>query len=500
MTAPTAPEDPGITQDASLLPPSVSKFESKQSGTSRSETRSTWVSVGRSAGVKILVLPVSAILGVINVRLIIENYGSAAFAQYGLLVAIGSLLPFADLGISAAVMNVVGASDNPRTDPRVHDMLVSTIRILIGSFVVLLSLMILITALGAWPTLLGGGLDPITGPTVAALCLTMIAISLLFGFSQRILAGLGKNHVSIGLLGLQTPIVLITLIIVINTDSELGAYIAVVPYFVTFLIQILTTVIASKAIHPTLGAAFRDVPKIRSVRGGQVFDVAWPMMIQMVALPIAMQTDRLILSHVATTKDLAEYNLASQMFTPVWQVVSAAGFALWPIFAKQRAKKSGGSPIPISLGFGLAAAAVTTVIAVASPWLAQLASDGEIKLDLRLVLAFSVFMVFQALKYPLGMYMTDAPGLRYQAYMILAMAPVNIGLSLVLARQIGAAGPVIGSLVGVVLFQYVANLLYVRRHRASTAYTEDAGADSAEVVTAGVGRDAGQSGKPSEAE
>ena len=75
-------------------------------------------------------------------------------------------------------------------------------------------------------------------------------------------------------------------------------------------------------------------------------------------------------------------------------------------------------------------------------------------------------MVFQALKYPLGMYMTDARGLRFQAYMILAMVPVNLGLSIVLAGSLGAAGPVIGSLVGVVLFQYVANLLYVRRRAA----------------------------------
>jgi len=44
---------------------------------------------------KILVLPISALLGIVSVRLIIENFGLAAYAQYGLLVAIGNLLPFA---------------------------------------------------------------------------------------------------------------------------------------------------------------------------------------------------------------------------------------------------------------------------------------------------------------------------------------------------------------------------------------------------------------------
>jgi O-antigen/teichoic acid export membrane protein len=429
----------------------------------KAESRKTWKSVGRSAGVKILVLPVSAILGIVNVRIIVSNFGTDAFAQYGLLVAIGNLLPFADLGISAAVMNVVGQSDDPKRDPKVHAMLVSTIRILIGSFTVLLGLSLLITALGGWSDILGEGLNPTTGPTVAALCLAMIAVSLLFGFSQRIMAGVGKNHLSIGLLGLQTPIVLAVLIVVTKTHSPIGPYIAVVPYIATLLIQILTTFFAAREINPMLGKVIKDVPKVRTVRGGKVFDVAWPMMIQMVALPFAMQTDRLMLSHFSTKDALAEYNLASQMFTPVWQVVSAAGFALWPIFAKQRARNSGASPVPMSLAFGGAAAAVTIVIALFSPLLAELASKDQIQISLLVVLVFSVFMVFQALKYPLGMYMTDAKGLRFQAYMIVAMVPINVGLSYWLAGELGAAGPVIGSAVGVFFFQFLANLYYIKR-------------------------------------
>ena len=108
---------------------------------------------------------------------------------------------------------------------------------------------------------------------------------------------------------------------------------------------------------------------------------------------------------------------------------------------------------------------VTIIIASCSSLLASLASGGDIQLELLTVLAFGVYMVFQALKYPLGMFMTDAPGLRYQAYMILIMVPINVGLSYWLAGALGAAGPVIGSLVGVIGFQYVANLIYIRKHQ-----------------------------------
>lgn len=428
-----------------------------------------WFSVGRSAGMKILVLPLSAILGVVNVRLIIDHFGLSAYAQYGILVAIGNLLPFADLGISAAVMNVVGQSTDPRTDDRVRGVLLSAIRVLLCSFAVLVAVAGVITAGGLWPDLLGQGIDPRTGPLTAALCVAAIAVSLLFGFGQRILAGHGRNHVSVGLLGLQTPVVLVVLILVIKTNSPIGPYIAVIPYVATLLIQIVITVVAARFIRPVLGQVLRDVPKIRLVRGGRVFDMAWPMLVQLLAVPLAMQTDRLMLSHFSTKVQLAEYNLASQMFIPVWQVVSAAGFALWPIFAKQRTERITGSPVPISLAFGGAAALATTVIAFSSPWLARLASGGSIQLSFLLIGVFSGLMIVQALKYPLGMYLTDAAGLRFQAYMILLMATVNIAISYWLALKLGAPGPVIGSLVGVTIFEFLANLWFVRRRLAGRA-------------------------------
>jgi hypothetical protein len=102
-------------------------------------------------------------------------------------------------------------------------------------------------------------------------------------------------------------------------------------------------------------------------------------------------------------------------------------------------------------------------VAAASPFLADLASGGRIELGGVLVASFTVFMVLQGLKYPLGMFMTDAAGLRFQALMIVLMLPVNVGLSWYLAGELGAAGPVIGSIIGVGFFQVLANNLYVRR-------------------------------------
>jgi hypothetical protein len=119
----------------------------------------------------------------------------------------------------------------------------------------------------------------------------------------------------------------------------------------------------------------------------------------------------------------------------------------------------------MSLIFGAVAAGLALAVSLASGWLADLASGGRIHLGLPLVAAFSLFLVVQAMKYPLGMYMTDARGLRYQAIMIVTMLPVNLAVSIALARQLGAVGPILGSVIGVLLFQVAASWIFVSRDR-----------------------------------
>jgi O-antigen/teichoic acid export membrane protein len=87
-----------------------------------------------------------------------------------------------------------------------------------------------------------------------------------------------------------------------------------------------------------LSGAFKEAPFPRRFKGAKIVDQAWPMTVIMIALPVGIQTDRIILSHVTTSAELAQYNLASQMYTPIFALVSAAGFTLWPRFAASRAK------------------------------------------------------------------------------------------------------------------------------------------------------------------
>jgi O-antigen/teichoic acid export membrane protein len=236
-----------------------------------------------------------------------------------------------------------------------------------------------------------------------------------------------------------------------------------VAYAATLLLAAVSAAQGARMVRPAFRAVLRAVPRVRSYRGAPVFGIAWPMLVQLVAVPLAMQSDRLVLSHRTTSSVLAEYNLASQMFTPIWAVVTAGGLTLWPVFARARSRGEGATPFPVAWAFGAGSAAMSLAVGLAAPLLAEVASGGRIRIGVGTLVAFGALMTLQGLKYPLGMYLTDVRGLRYQAVMIAVMSPVNLGLSWVLAGPLGAAGPVVGSAVGVGLFEVAANAHFVRR-------------------------------------
>lgn len=417
-----------------------------------------------SAGARMVVLPISTLLGIVVTRLIIDTYGQAAYGQYMLLAGIAALIPFADLGITASIMNAVAGAKDPRDDVHLRRTLITSLRILAGSTCTVILVAIVLTAAGAWPMILGDAVAEGAGSAAAGLCLLVIGLTLTVSFGQRILIGLGLNHIMILIGGLQTPLVLLALLLVIRLELPVGDFLAVISYTAAFLLAAVMLALANRRIRPTLSEAVRGAVRVRSVRGARVWDTAWPLLVQMVTLPLAMQSGRVVLSHLGTLDDLTEYSLAWQMFNPVWAVAVAAGMSLWPVFARSRSLgQSAPSPFTLALAFGGVAVLGCVAIWLLSGFLAELASGGVITLTTPMLFWFSLLMIAQAAKNPLGMYLTDPPGLRFQAYMSVGVLVASVTISVLITLRVGAIGPVVGSVVGVTLFQVIANWLYVRR-------------------------------------
>ncbi|HEX8511351.1 MAG TPA: hypothetical protein VF635_17870, partial [Propionibacteriaceae bacterium] len=308
-----------------------------------STSKSTLSAVGSTAVVKVLVMGFSGLLGLFTSRLIIQHFGTAAYAQYGLLTSFPALLPFADLGMAAVVINAVAGSDDVKSDRFVRDSITTALRILLVAGASIMAVSVLITALGLWPTLLGQGLTP-GGSTAAFVCLAVFGLVLPLTVGPRILVGLRRTRSQVASQSVVAPFILLMVSLAVAMAAPVGSYLAVLSYLANALVAVSCLVIAARALSPQLGRAVRDVPHLRRVPSVSALDLAWPMLVQMVALPVAMQTDRLLLSHLTTGDELAQYNLTSQLFGLVLQAIMAGGMALWPIYAKARATSEVKSP------------------------------------------------------------------------------------------------------------------------------------------------------------
>lgn len=423
---------------------------------------SMWASVGTTAVAKVVVMGCSGLLGLFTTRLIIEYFGTAAYAQYGLLNSFPSLLPFADLGMAAVVINAVAGAEDVSRDQYLRNAITTAFRILIVAGAVLAAVGVLISVLGLWPTLLGSGLTE-GGSTAALACLLVFGLVLPLTVGQRVMVGLRRTTTQVASQAVVAPFMLACVGTVVLAGLPVGGYVSVFSYIANSLVSVICLVIAARILRPQLGLAIRDIPRVRAVRGVRALNLAWPMLVQMIALPIAMQTHRLLLSHLTEGEELAQYNLAAQLFGLVLQAIAAGGVALWPIFARARAQRQVTSPFRACWAFLAAGLAIAGGLALVSGWIAEFVSDGQIVLPLWLVLGFVAFVAVQAAKYPLGMYLTDERGLRFQVWPILVMVPLNLGLSWWLIDEVGPAGPVFASTVAVLLCQVLPSAWYVRR-------------------------------------
>jgi O-antigen/teichoic acid export membrane protein len=458
----------------------------RDSGDGRRE-RGLWGVVGSTATAKVLVMGLSGVLGLVTSRLIIEHFGTAAYAQYGLLTTLPNLLPFTDLGIAAVVINAVAGSSDPRRDPYVHRTIVTAVRILLVSGVVVAVAAVVITLLGWWEPLLGEGLMPDGGSTAAFACMLIFAAVLPLTVGQRILVGLRRTNQQVATQGIVAPFMLLCVGATVVLAVPAGSMLAVFSYIASGLVSIVCLWLAGRALGSQLRTAFSEVPRLRTVPSVPVIALAWPMLVQMVALPLAMQTQRILISHMTRGDELAQFNLASQLFGVILQTIAAAGLALWPLYAAARAQSRVESPVLTSLWFMLGGLLLAGALAAVTPWVVAFVTDGAFQLDGWLIAGFVAFVGLQAAKYPVGMYMTDERGLRFQVVPVLIMVPLTLGLSWWLIGLLGAGGAVIALCISVAVCQVVPNLWYVRRDLLGRR-AGNRSADAAEVVD---GPDAG---------
>lgn len=422
----------------------------------------------KSLGARAITTIVSFVCGVLTIRLITGGAGAEAYALYGLLTALSAVLPFADLGAGAAVVNTAAVSQDVRRDRTLLDQVTSVERILLCSAGIGLVADAVLLVSGGWKALFGSVGD-LPGAEVAAfVCFAVFCLQLPLGIWVRLQLGMHRNHVVILLQGLVSPLTLLGVWLMLQLLGPAGhPMLAVASFASALLVALAGTVLTAVATRPLIASAFRRAWRPRRYPGVRVMDVGWPMLVQLLSYPVAVSTQRYVLAQSGTHLEQAEFTAANQVFNALVMLISAAGVPLWPMYAKRRSEGAlTRGPWPLSLMFAGGIVLAVAAVWVVGPWLFGFASHGEFEVHTATILWFGATVVCQALLYPLGMFIMDKAGMRFQMVPTALMALTSFGLAVLLTPSFGIPGLLAANVIAVVCCQIVPFALYIHRHRA----------------------------------
>lgn len=415
----------------------------------------------KSLIVKIILTPVVAIVGLFATRIAIGSLGANGFAIFALVVGLAALLPFADLGIGSAVMDTVARRDSlpPGT---VEDVLFRSARLLLIVGAIITSIAFLLSYEGLWGVMLGVQSSPVLD-RAGGWALFLFSIGLTLSIGPRILTGLGKNHVVVALQALAGVTTLLLVLFARLVNGELVLYVCA-PFLANLVSSIIGLILAFRNLDLPIGSLRA---RVRQPRGRQMYSlkrVALPMAVITVVLPVAYQSDRLIISHYATLKEVAAYSIAFQLFSTLMGLIASSAMALWPVFVESRQQSSltRHSFFQLQLAFvGLGLVLAVSLLA-GGQFAARIVSGGAVEVPRILLASLSLLLVLQAASYPMAVLLTDRPGLAFQARLHIIMLLVNFPLSLVLVNVLRTSGPVLASVVAISFTLFVPQLIRVR--------------------------------------
>ncbi len=415
-----------------------------------------------SAAARMAGFPLTAIAQLLTSRLIISHYGLRVFSSFSLMLVLIAILPLNTRGVGAAVTSA-WAEEGPGSQRTQRVLLTATRSLLVTA----LGLSLVAAGLGiggVWPRLIGDA----AGPNVfIAAGVIIFLISFVPGLAPNILLGAHRNHVTVLIQSFVAPVTLLWVLAAMLFDLG-GGWAILAPPAAILTVQLVTAAVA-RSTGVRWIALLRRVPNPRRHPGQSIRSLSGWMFVSSLALPIALQSDRIVLSHVSTVRAVADYTIAFQIFAPVTALIVAAAAPIWPIYARARSEgRAGPGLFRFTMLFVAGAAVICAVlVAIADPVGRLIGGSAHVELGILLPVSAALLVIVQALVNPLAMTLIDPAGVRMVALVNVLALPLNLALSILLAYRFGAAGPLLATAIVVAGVQALPLAVFARNRRVS---------------------------------
>jgi O-antigen/teichoic acid export membrane protein len=391
-------------------------------------------------------LPITAVSTLVATRTVVDSLGPSGFAFFALVTTLPLLLPLNDLGTGAAIVEAAGKG-NRESYQGLRGTIVTSARLLTCMGILGALVGIIPACLGAWGTLLNSEVQRYVDFSVAV-TFVLFGCSLPLNLGNSVLIASNRTHVSL-LFQMLSNLLTLGFILLSGAAHAPSTAFIVSGFAAQCLVGAMCLLWAGRILGlPLLSMVLGSLgPRHTPTR---IWHLAWPMAIINAALAVAYATDRLVLLHFANSDAVASYSAGARLFAPAVDLVSATGLPMWSIFARQRGTSNGPKArnvASLTLYFAVGGAIIGGGLILFGPAVASWMLHGKVEVSTGLMAAFAALLLVQSAAYPTSMWLTDGAGLKFQAKRSVVMALVNLGLSIELARHLGASGPVIGSVV-----------------------------------------------------
>jgi O-antigen/teichoic acid export membrane protein len=398
--------------------------------------------VAGSTTARAFVMPVSAVAVLWSSSLVTQQKGLEGFALFSIFVALPYMVPVSDFGISVSVTETL--SKYGLQSPEFRSVWLRTILILSTIAAITVAIATILALTGSWSFILGLPASSDTELTGVAMMVIM-AMGIPLGAGQRVLLGLGRQTTATLLTSSSGAASLLLVWVTLQIPDAGYAALAVSYGVGPLLMQVVIFCLAVRITRSEPSGVTGSVERVRV----SILRVAVPMAVLTIALPLTYQTDRVLLSHLATLSEVANYSFVSMYYVPLLSIITIGSQALWPMFMKtmENPRRLSRQFRRGDTMFGALGLFMMTGIIIVGPTLTRFISDGAGNPPIHLYIAFGIMLVMFGLNASSGMLLMDYGGRKIQAIGAVSMLAVKVPLSLFLIPLLGATGAVVATLI-----------------------------------------------------
>jgi O-antigen/teichoic acid export membrane protein len=413
----------------------------------------------------VLTKAVSVLASILTVRWTFHYLGAERYGMWITITSIVMLLMFSDLGMGSGLIKVVAESMG-REDPRSAQKAIASAFWILGAIAVVLSL----AALAVYPFVNTGRLFNVH----SALALRESGPSLLI-FLMCYLVNLPLGVIFAVENGLQCAYIF-NLWSVLGSVASLGALVLAIrmheglPWLVLALFgpPLVSTLLNGGGLFGVSHPELRPTPAAFSRQAAaQLLRIGLMFFLVQLSIAVGMQTDNIVIAQIMGAGAVSAYSVPARLFNMVNALLVMISGAVWPAYADAVAR-SDSRWIRKSFARVMAFGGAVTLLAVAvlvifGDRILYLWVGPQIKASIALLAVFAVQCILYAYLQPISFLLNGLGKLRAQVVCGIAMAIVNLGLSIVFVYRYGIIGAALGTTIAMLTVQVVPLTIVVRK-------------------------------------